>query len=76
MCVVRGRYQPQGLFFETPNVSWREGKFVVELPQGMSASQSFAAVGRETTLGSRDAAFEFKTRDTGVLAALYRDHVR
>lgn len=42
----------------------------------MNASPSFAAVGAETTLGSRDAAFEFETRDVGALAALYRDHVR
>lgn len=75
-CLVRGRYEPQGLFFETPNVSWRGGQFVVELPQAMEASRSFARVGTETTLGSRDAAFEFETRDAGALAALYRDHVR
>ncbi|CAM9501524.1 unnamed protein product [Laminaria digitata] len=69
-------YQPQGLFFETPNVSWRRGQFVVELPPAMNASPAFAAVGTEATLGSRDAAFEFETRDVGALAALYRDHVR
>lgn len=42
----------------------------------MNASRSLAAVGKETTLDSRDAAFEFETRDVGALAALYRDHVR
>lgn len=74
------RYQAQGLFFEVPNVSWRDGCFNVALPKPMHAAALAKAaeveLGAELMLDSRDAAFEFGTRDAGALAELYRMHVR
>ncbi|CAN0250757.1 unnamed protein product, partial [Hapterophycus canaliculatus] len=75
------RYQAQGLFFETPNVSWRDGCFNVALPRPMhEAAMAKAAeveLGSELMLPSRDAAFEFVgKRDDGALADVYRQHIR
>lgn len=74
------RYQAQGLFFEVPSVSWRDGCFNVALPKAMHAAALAKAAEVELTtelmLESRDAAFEFGTRDAGALAGLYRNHVR
>eukprot|EP00903_Cladosiphon_okamuranus_P015221 g14067.t1 len=73
-------YQARGLFFEVPNVSWRDGCFNVALPTPMHAAALAKAAevefGSELMLESRDAAFEFETRDAGALAELYRAHVR
>ncbi|CAM9536742.1 unnamed protein product [Pylaiella littoralis] len=73
-------YQAQGLFFEVPNVSWRDGCFSVALPKAMHAAALAKAAEVELTnelmLESRDAAFEFGTRDAGALASFYRSHVR
>ena len=75
------RYQSKGLFLETPSVSWRDGRFTVELPETLraSAGDSSAVVAGETEmiLESRDAAFDLEARESvGKLAALYRTHVR
>ncbi|CAM9640842.1 unnamed protein product, partial [Ascophyllum nodosum] len=74
-------YQSKGLFLETPSVSWRDGRFTVELPETLraSAGDSSAVVAGETEmiLESRDAAFDLEARESvGKLAALYRTHVR
>ncbi|CAN0294598.1 unnamed protein product, partial [Ectocarpus sp. 8 AP-2014] len=73
-------YQAKGLFFETPNVSWRDGCFNVAIPTPMHAAALAKAaeveLAPELILESRDAAFEFGTRDAGALADVYRAHVR
>ncbi|CAN0258670.1 unnamed protein product, partial [Ectocarpus sp. 4 AP-2014] len=73
-------YQAKGLFFETPNVSWRDGCFNVAIPTPMHAVALAKAaeveLASELMLESRDAAFEFGTRDAGALADVYRAHVR
>eukprot|EP00752_Nemacystus_decipiens_P005181 g4701.t1 len=73
-------YQARGLFFEVPNVSWRDGCFNVALPTAMHAAALAKAaeveLGPELMLESRDAAFDYGSRDTGALAELYRAHVR
>lgn len=79
--IKKNRYQAKGLFFETPNVSWRDGCFNVALPRQMhEAAMAKAAeveFGSELMLRSRDAAFEFVgKRDDGALADVYRQHVR
>lgn len=70
------RYQAQGLFFEVPNVSWRDGCFDVALPKPLAEEAAEVELRAELRLESRDAAFEFGTRDDGALAELYRGHVR
>lgn len=50
------------------------------LPKPMHAAalakSAEVELGAELMLESRDAAFEFGTRDAGALAGLYRTHVR
>ena len=75
VCCTTRRYQAQGLFFEVPDVSWRDGCFDVALPKQL-AEEAEVELGAELVLGSRDAAFEYGTRDAGALAELYRAHVR
>lgn len=61
-------------------MSWREGRFTVDIPKGMMGTSSGADAGdlpeSELVLGSRDEAFDFGVRDGGKLASLYREHVR
>lgn len=63
-----------------PSVSWRHGCFNIALPKPMHpaalAKAGEVELATELLLESRNAAFEFETRDAGALAGLYRDHVR